>query len=221
MTDDKTGIFDTIGRYLFIFYFILIVTIPLFNLLTSTPLLTDPTFGPAVIGVTAVVTVVTNWLFEKRLDVVFYGQRDRGDSIWDELVLFTFTYISAIVLSALVLLAGSSLLLDTAVVPPVAHHVAAITASVAVMYTRRRGVFDFPSWLRTDSWGILDHLVLFGAVFLLTYGSLNSVFSPTGELLTAASVLCAITALGLRVAGAFPETVTQRPQMSSRHENRA
>jgi|GEM_PF-2697648 hypothetical protein len=220
MATDQTGIFDAIGRQLFGFYSIVIIAVPLLDFLSSGPLLTDSTVGPAVVAIMAAFTVVANWLFQRRLEVVFYGQCDPGDSLWDELVLFTFTYISAIVLSALVLLAGSSLVLDTAVVPPVVHHVVAITASLAVIYSRRRDVFEFPSWLRTDSWGILDHLVLFGAVFLLTYGSLNSAFGPTGELLTAASLLCAITALGLRVTGAFSREVKQRPQMSGRNENR-
>ncbi|WP_256392189.1 hypothetical protein [Natronoarchaeum rubrum] len=186
----------------------------LFLGLWTTTLLAAPVYGTffdgsvlsesqyaLAVGLTAIAgAVVASTLFRPRLEACIHADEE---SIWNEVILYAATFVPAIVGTALVLVAVSSVATGESEAPLVVHLVVSTAVTVAFLVARRRGRVTYPDWIQATSWGLQDYTALSGAVFLLTYTYMNSVFGPTGGPLSAFAGLCAITAVLLRRAGAF------------------
>jgi len=208
MTGDHPdrSVVDSLGIAILSMYSLTILSAPVFSTRFGGYLPEDAGFLTAIIITSVIGALVLTTAF--RHHVIHFTDKATTDdrSVWNEVVLYTLTYIPVTIISGLLislLTAAWSATPDTVLL---LHHALATGLTVVLLFFRRKGQIEYPHWIQVHSWGARDYVALFGGTFLLTYAYMTSAFGPTSALLVPFSLFCATVLVVLRWAGAFTST---------------
>lgn len=202
----ESSFIDLLGVAILSMYSVTIFFTPMFSNWFEGYLPEDTAFlitvtTTAVIGSLVIVTV-----FRSRIIQFIYKPTDCGQSIWNEIVLYTLTYIPIIIVTGLLISLLAIAWSPTPDAISIIHQTLATGLTVGLLSFRRKGKIEFPNWLQVESWGTRDYITLFGGIFFLTYVYMNTAFGPTGALLVPFSLFCATLFVVLRWTGTFMPT---------------
>ena len=208
------SIVDSLGVAILGMYSLTILSAPLFSTRFGGYIPEDMGFLTAIITTSVIGTLVLTTVFRNRVIRFAYRSPTDGRSVWNEVVLYTFTYVPVAIISGLII----SLLTATWSATPdlmlILHHALATGLTVGLLSLRRIGRIEYPNWIQVSSWGTQDYVALFGGTFFLTYAYMTSAFGPTGVLLVPFSLLCATGIVILRWTGAFTSTTMAKSSES-------
>lgn len=138
----------------------------------------------------------------------------RGESIWDEVILF------AGLLVVLVLGLGFALSelpgFETTGESDPTVVLLAVGTTTAILTFRRLDWIPFPDWLVYDEWRVWEYLTLLVALFFGTVFVTTPVFGPTGTIPAVVGLVAGLVAVSLRRRGVFVEKPTETDAVNRR-----
>lgn len=209
-SDNQSFTLDRSAMIVFGTYGITMIVAPLYPGIFNKLAPAAPEYLLSVLGTATLATMILLSIQLSNVRSLFYAPLESGDSIWNELILYSFSYVFFLIATSLAVMLTEFVLFGSAEVPFIVHHLIPTSITIASLYLRRKGVIKYPTWLQAREWRLHEYVVLFGAVFMLTYTSLSPVFGPTAGALSVVSVFCGGGAVALRLSGVFSSNRQQR-----------